>query len=443
MTPLRRELSTLVRLSAPAVGAQVGGMLLGAVDVVMLGHYSAKALAAVAVANVWVWGTIVLGEGIVRGIEPIVAQAHGARDGERAALALQHGLVLALATSIPVALLWLATEPVLLAAGQDPELAHAARRYVWIQIPSIPFHAAWMALRGWLMGRGLMQAPMWVVLAANVWHALLNWALIFGNLGAPELGVAGASLSTCLTRILNCLALVALVRGLELQNGAWRPWSREAIRLAGLRRPFALGLPYGLQIAFEVWAFSGATLLAGRLGVDAVASHQVVLNMASLSFMVPMGIAFGAGARVGNLAGEGDADGVRRATRVALGLGAGAMACFGALFVLLRHELPALYTPERHLVESCALILPIAAAFQVFDGVQVVSAGILRGMGRTQATAVANAVGYYALGLPVGAWLAFGAGFGLAGIWWGLALGLAAVAGSLAIHALRSGAIRL
>jgi MATE family multidrug resistance protein len=443
VTPLRAEIRTLFRMSAPVVGAQVGGMLIGVVDVVMLGHYSPQALAAVAVANVWVFGTIVLGEGIVRGIEPIVAQAHGARDGQRAALALQQGLVLALATSVPAALLWLATEPVLLAAGQDPELARTAQRYVWIQIPSIPFHAAWMALRGWLVGRGLMQAPMWVVIFANVWHALLNWGLIFGNFGLPELGVLGASISTCITRILNFLALVGLVRWLELHDGAWRPWSRAAFAWQGLRQAIALGLPYGLQIALEVWAFSGSTLVAGWIGVDAVASHQVVLNMASLSFMVPLGLAIAASARVGNLVGEGDADGVRRATRVALVLGAGVMAGFGALFVLLRDVLPALYTSERHLIDACAAILPIAAAFQIFDGVQVVSAGILRGMGRTQAPAVANALGYYAFGLPIGAWLAYGAGMGLAGVWWGLALGLAVVAGVLAIHSLRSGAVRV
>ncbi len=443
MTPLRREISTLLRLSAPVVGAQVGGMLIGVVDVVMLGHYSARALAAAAVANVWVFGTIVLGEGIVRGIEPIVAQAHGARDGERSALALQQGLVLALATSIPVALLWLATEPLLLFAGQDPEIARIARTYVWIQIPSIPFHAAWMATRAWLVGRGLMQAPMWVVLFANVWHAALNWGLIFGNFGLPELGVIGASISTCATRILNFLALVALVRWLGLQHGAWRPWSRAALAWQGLRRPLALGLPFGLQIGLEVWAFSGATLLAGWISVDAVASHQVVLNMASLSFMVPLGLAIAAGSRIGNLVGAGDADGVRRAARVAIALAACVMAGFALLFVLLRNELPALYTSERHLVAACALILPIAAAFQIFDGVQVVSAGILRGMGRTQAPAVANALGYYAFGLPIGAWLAFGLGMGLPGLWWGLALGLAAVAGALAIHALRSGGVRV
>jgi MATE family multidrug resistance protein len=300
-----------------------------------------------------------------------------------------------------------------------------------------------MATRAWLVGRGLMQAPMWVVLFANVWHALLNWGLIFGNFGLPELGVIGASISTCATRILNFLALVALVRWLGLHRGAWRPWSRAALAWQGLRRPLALGLPFGLQIGLEVWAFSGATLFAGWISVDAVASHQIVLNMASLSFMVPLGLAIAASARVGNLVGQGDTDGVGRAARVAIALSACVMAGFGLLFVLLRDALPALYTSERHLVATCALILPIAAAFQVFDGVQVVSAGILRGMGRTQAPAVANALGYYAFGLPIGAWLAFGVGMGLPGLWWGLALGLAAVAGALAIHALRSGGVRV
>ncbi len=437
MSSVRDEARMLVRLSGPAVGGQVGGMLLGVVDTVMLGRYSADALAAAAVANVWVWGTLVLAEGVVRGIEPIVAQAHGAGDGARAGRALQLGLVLALVLSVPVALLWLLTETVLLAAGQDADVARLAHRYVVVQIPSIPFHAGWMAVRGWLHGRTLMQAPMWVVLAANVWHAFLNWVLIYGNLGAPELGAVGAALSTTLSRMLNFGALCALVRWLELERGAWGPFRLTALG-ADLPRVLALGLPFGLQIALEVWAFSGATLVAGRLGVEAIASHQIVLNMASLTFMVPLGLSLGAATRVGNLVGAGDPHGVRNATRAAVLLAAAVMAAFGAAFVLLREQLPAVYTTDPRLIARCALILPIAAAFQIFDGVQVVGAGILRGMGRTQAPALANAVGYYAIGLPLGWWLAFERGYGLPGVWWGLALGLAVVSSSLLFWIWRS-----
>jgi MATE family multidrug resistance protein len=437
MSSVRAEVRTLVRLSGPAVGGQVGGMLLGVVDTVMLGRYSADALAAVAVANVWVWGTLVLAEGVVRGIEPIVAQAYGANDGERAARALQLGLVLALALSVPVALLWLLTETVLLAAGQDAEIARLAHRYVAVQIPSIPFHAGWMAVRGWLHGRTLMQAPMWVVLGANVWHAILNWVLIYGNLGAPELGAVGAALSTALSRTLNFAALIGLVRWLELHRGAWGPFRLGALG-GDLRSVLALGVPFGLQIALEVWAFSGATLVAGRLGVEAIASHQIVLNMASLTFMVPLGLSLGAATRVGNLVGAREPHGVRSAARAAVLLAAAVMASFGAAFVILREQLPALYTTDAGLLARCALILPIAAAFQIFDGVQVVAAGILRGMGRTQAPAFANAVGYYAIGLPLGWWLAFDRELGLPGIWWGLACGLGVVASSLLFWIRRS-----
>jgi MATE family multidrug resistance protein len=294
-----------------------------------------------------------------------------------------------------------------------------------------------MALRGWLHGRTLMQAPMWVVLGANVWHALLNWVLIYGNLGAPELGAVGAALSTALSRALNFAALVGLVRWLELYRGAWGPFRLAALG-GDLRSVLALGIPFGLQIALEVWAFSGATLIAGRLGVEAIASHQIVLNMASLTFMVPLGLSLGAATRVGNLVGAREPRGVRSAARAAVLLAAAVMATFGAAFVLLREQLPALYTTDAGLLARCALILPIAAAFQVFDGVQVVAAGILRGMGRTQAPALANAVGYYAIGLPLGWWLAFERELGLPGIWWGLACGLGVVASSLLFWIRRS-----
>jgi MATE family multidrug resistance protein len=171
--------------------------------------------------------------------------------------------------------------------------------------------------------------------------------------------------------------------------------------------------------------------MAGRLGVNELAGHQIVLNMASLTFMVPLGIAIGASTRVGNLIGAGQGDQVQRAAWVAFGLGAGAMALFGAVMIGLRDELPRIYTADPHVIAVCAFLLPIAAAFQVFDGTQVVGCGILRGMGRTRAPALATLVGYYAIALPFAWWLGLERGLGLAGIWWGLCLGLVVVATAL------------
>ncbi len=394
MDPARREISTLIRLAIPVVGTQVLAMTMGVVDTIMLGSVGPHALAAAGLGSTCIWGSLVVADGLVRGIDPIVAQAHGARDGERAALALQRGVVIAVGVSFPLAVLWLFTEELLIATGQDPELAALAQAYVLVQIPSIACHTVYMALRGYLQGRAIMNPALWVMLFANAVHIFGNWVLIFGHLGAPALGVIGAGIATSLTRALALAVLVWMTLGLRLHEGAWRPWSRDAFSLAGLRGVFALGLPVGLQVGLEVWAFQIATLMAGRLGVNELAGHQIVLNMASLTFMVPLGIAIGASTRVGNLIGAGRGEQVQRAAWVAFGLGAGAMALFGAVMIGLRDQLPRLYTADPHVIAVCAFLLSIAAAFQVFDGTQVVGCGILRGMGRTRAPALVTLVGY-------------------------------------------------
>jgi MATE family multidrug resistance protein len=439
MAATRREISILTRLAIPIVGTQVGAMLMGVVDTLMLASVGPAALGAAALGNTWIWATLILADGIVRGIDPIVAQAHGARDGESAALALQRGIVIALAISLPLVLLWLFTEEFLLATGQSPELASLARSYVLVQIPSIPCHTLYMALRCYLQSRGIMTPALWVMLLSNLGNVFANWVLIFGHLGAPALGVVGAGIATSLNRFLAVGALAGLTLSLRLHEGAWRPWSRAALAPAGLRRILALGLPVGLQVGLEVWAFGIATLMAGNLGVHELAGHQIVLNMASLTFMVPLGIAIAASTRVGNLIGAGHGELVQRASWGALGLGAGSMAFFGVLMVALREQLPRIYTDDVQVIAVCAFLLPIAAAFQIFDGTQVVGCGVLRGMGRTRAPALVTLVGYYALALPVAWWLGFERELGLAGIWWGLCVGLVTVASALLVWVRRSG----
>jgi MATE family multidrug resistance protein len=431
MEPLRAEVRRLAGLALPVAATQVGSMLLGFVDTLMLGRVGTEALAASAIANVWIYGTTQLALGTLFGIDPIVAQAHGARRGDVAGRALQRGLVLALLLSIPVALLWLASERFLVATGQDPELARQAQLYTWVQIPSLPFFLAFHALRQYLQGREMVRPALLVMVVANLVHVLANWALIFGHAGMPALGLVGAGIATSATRV-ACFALLAWwTVSLKLHAGAWVPWSRDALSWRGLREILALGIPVGFQTSLEVWAFSGAALLAGLLGATEIAAHTIVLNMAALSFMMPLGVALAAVTRVGNLLGAGRPAEAQRAAWVATALGAGVMAVSAAVFVAGRAWLPRLYTPDAAVIALCAGILPIAAAFQVFDGVQVVGCGVLRGMGRTRPAAVFNLLGYWALGLPLGGWLALRAGHGLAGIWWGLAIGLAIVATSL------------
>jgi MATE family multidrug resistance protein len=436
---LREEARRLATLAVPVALAQLAIMGMGFVDLLMVGRVSVEAFAAVAIANPWQFGTLLFANGILMGLDPIVSQAHGAREGARAGLAFQQGIVLALAMSPPVIWAWTLTAEALVFFGQDPALAHEAERFLRVQIPSVPFFLCLAALRQYLQGREIVRPVLWIVLFGNVVNAFANWVLVFGHLGAPPLGLVGSGLATGLTRIAMFGTCVWLVLGFRLHEGAWVPWSRRALEGAGLRSLVAIGFPIALQMSLEMWAFSGSTLIAGRLGAEAVAAHSLVMNLASITFMVPLGIAQGTAVRVGNLIGAGELARAQRAAWLGIASGGGFMTLSAVGFVLARDELPRIYTPEGAVIAAAAAILPIAGAFQIFDGTQSVASGVLRAMGRPGPAAAFNFVGYWVLALPLGGWLALGAGAGLPGLWWGLCAGLVAVAIGLVLWIWRGG----
>ncbi len=372
MSPIRRELGALWRLAWPLVVTQVGVMMLGVVDTLLLGRLSVEALDAVALA---------------------VSQAYGDGDGEGAALALQRGLVVALLVSAPVALGWAWTEPALLALGQDPEIARLAQSYNVLRAPSVPFLLAFCALRSWLAGRNLVTPTMWLAVAVNLLNGVLGWALIFGKLGFPRLELVGAAVVASLVWVAQPLALVAIIRLGGLHKGAWRPWDRRAVELSGLAQIIRLGVPIGLQLSFEGSAWSLAAMMAGWLGASALAGHTIVLNMIALWFQVPLGISMAASVRVGNLLGAGDLLGARLSGSVSLALGASVMLIAASAFVLFRSELPLLFTSDPGVVALAAAILPIAGAFQVFDGTQVVAEPVRLLHARAAARSVARVGG--------------------------------------------------
>jgi MATE family multidrug resistance protein len=430
---LAREFRALSKLSIPLIAAHLATMLLWVVDLMMIGHVGVEELDAVALGRLWIMGTLIFAMGVVMGVDPLVAQAHGARDEKRLGLTLQRGMVVSLMISIPTAAAWLFTEEFLLLTGQQPALSALAETYVLAQLGGIPFFLLFTVLRQYLIGRGITAPAMWVAFLANGVNVVANWALIFGNLGMPRMGVVGAALATMLTQVFMATVLGAWIFAAHLNRGAWSGWTRTAWRAKGVFEILRFGFPIGVTISLEFWAFLWANLLAGWLGVNALASHTIVINLASIAFMVPMGISFGVVTRVGNLIGEGDPSGAQRAAWVGFALGGGVMSISAAAFVFGRRFLPSLYTSDPAIIATCAALLPIAAAFQLFDGVQVVGGGILRGMGRTRPAAVINLIGYYVLALPAAYWLGFPRGYGLPGMWWGLAFGLAVIATALVV----------
>ena len=443
MSFVRDETRRLVALATPVVITQVSMMLMGVVDVIMVGHVGTDALDGASLGRLWVFGTLLFGLGIVMGIDPIVAQAHGSRDSHRLSLALQQGLVIAALASIPVALMWVFTEESLLLLQQNPVHAHLAEQFALVQIPSIPVFYVYSVLRQYLQGRGIVRPAMWMAIMANGLNVLLNWVFIYGHWGAPALGVMGSGIATACTRLFMLITLIAFIVLWRLHEGAWHGWTREALKFEGLREVLHYGMPVGIHMGLEVWAFDLATLFAGRLGAVALGAHTIALNLASLAFMVPLGVSLAAVTRVGNLIGEGKPKQAQTSAWVAMVVGAGFMGITAILMIVFRGVIPKMYTHDVAVIAAGAAILPIAAAFQIFDGTQVVGMGILRAMGRTRPAAAFNFIGYYVLALPCAWWLAFSLHLGLAGVWWGLALGIAAIAIALVLWVWRRGPARV
>jgi MATE family multidrug resistance protein len=422
---LRVELEALVRLAAPVVVVQLGMMAMGAVDTMMLGRFSAAGLAAGALGHIYSMSFLIAAQGILMALDPLVSQAHGAGDPARVAAVFQRGVVQALLLCLPLSAVMLDAEPLLALLGQPTEIRAPAADYVRLVALGNPAMLLFVVVRQSLQAMAIVRPAVFAIVAANLVNVAVNWVLIFGNLGAPELGVAGAAVATALSRWTLLLVLLAAAR--PQLRAVWRGFDRAAGDVAAHRRMLAIGLPIGAQVALEMWVFVAVGLLAGRLGVRELGGHQIALNLASLSFMVPLGIGGAAAALVGQAIGRQDPEGARRAARAALLVGVGVMAGSGLLFALARHPLARAFTGDPELAALGASLIGVAAVFQIFDGLQVVSLGVLRGAADTKLPAVINLLGYWGVGLPLGAWLGLGLGWGAPGLWWGLTAGLAVV----------------
>jgi len=444
---LRDETRVLARLAWPIVVTNLGWMLLGTIDTVMLGWLSKEALAASLQGNVWVSLTQVAAMGVLMGMDPLLTQGHGAGDGRRVGLTLQRGLVLAFLLALPLTLSRFVTGDVLeafrvlavrfggpdAAASFDPRIAVDAQRYAIALAPGELFFLVYIAQRQYLQGRGIVKPALIVTVLAVILNAGLNYLLIF-TLGY---GIVGAGVATAITRAALAVGLGVAILRFGLHAGAWVPWSRAALR--GLGELLRYGLPVGAHFALEVGAFQFTVLLAGLLGVVATAAHGIAINIASLTFMVPLGVSLAAATRVGHLVGERRYEAAQRSAWLSLAMGVGAMAIAAALLLVLREPITLLYIRDPAVVTLAASVLPIAAAFQVVDGFQVVGGGVLRGMGRTLPPAVFNFVAWYLLALPLAWHWGVRGTHGLHGVWWALAIGLAAIAALLALWIQRFG----
>ena len=430
----RLELGTTLSLAWPLILANLTMAAIQATDVVLMGRLGARPLAASALGInlTFAFGLICLG--LVTASAPMMATAigHKTQSVHEVRRTFRQSIWMVVTLIVPLWLVLWNSEPIILTLGQEPGLARDAqtflRGYMWSQLPFLLFQA----MRNFVSA---LQRPGWVLaisLAAIPLNALLCYGLIFGKFGLPAWGLFGGGLGSSIVWFAQALLLAVVIvtdrkfRRYHLFGRFWRPdWSRYA-------KLWRIGLPIGLTMGFEGGVFSAAAYLMGLIDAESVAAHAVALQIAALSFMVPWGLSQAATVRVGRCFGEGDDSGIARAGWTAWILGVGFMALMALLIWSIPRELMTIFlddTPENARVIALGVsFLAIAAIFQVVDGAQVVGAGMLRGLHDTRVPMIFAFVGYWVVGIGVGAWLAFGRGWQGQGVWTGLAVGLTIVA---------------
>ncbi len=424
---LRQECRPLRRLAWPIVAGELGWMTMSLVDTMMVGRLSTEAMGGVSVAGILFYAVATFGIGLMYGLDPLVAQAFGAGDVRDCHKSLVNALWLAVPLSpLLMAAAW-GLAPVMAWAEVRPAVLREATPYLTALIWSVPPLLVYSPLRRYLQAMSLVRAVMVAMVSANLVNAFVNWVLIFGNLGFPALGAAGAGWATTISRIYMAATLGAAVwwhdraLGTSLWDTSLRP------DFGRIRRLVALGFPAGLQIVLEVSVFALVTVLISRLDPAWLAAHQVALSAASYSFMVPRGLGSAAAVRVGQLIGAGNRPGAAKAGWSAIALGVAFMGCAGILFVAGPSLIARAFTTDPAVIKASRVMLALAAVFQLFDGAQGVATGALRGAGNTRVTAIVHGLGYWLVGLPLGYVFCFNAQWGAPGWWVGLSVALVGI----------------
>ncbi|KDC45957.1 MATE family efflux transporter [Bordetella bronchiseptica] len=431
----KRELAATLALGLPLVLTNLAQMAMTVTDVIFIGRLGSQALAASALGANLFTAIEFFGLGLVAATAPMVAHALGrrgntVRDVRRT---VRQGLWTAVIYSVPGCLLLWHGEAILLAIDQPPELAAQAGAYLRALMWAMPPFLGFLVLRSFVAALQRPRSAFLIALAAIVLNVFGNWVLVFGNLGAPALGLVGAGLASALATLGLFLGMAGVVcldrrfRRYHLFGDVWQPdWQR-------LAEFWKLGLPIGAATAFEVTIFNAAAFLMGWLGEPELAAHAIAIQIASVTFMIPYGIAQAATVRVGHAYGARQPDQVARAGWCAFSLGIGSMAIAAALMLLAPDLLVSAFLDigdpaNAQVLRLATAYLAVAALFQIVDGAQVLGAGMLRGLHDTRVPMLYAALGYWGVGLPSGAALAFWAGWRGVGVWSGLAIGLALVA---------------
>ncbi|WP_116136422.1 MATE family efflux transporter [Trinickia diaoshuihuensis] len=429
--PFSRHAADTARLAAPLAIAQLSQMAMGVTDTILLGSLSADALAAGGLGAGIFFVIVTVLQGVLSSVSVTVANARGAQADHRVPHIYWTGLALSVLLSLPAFVLLSFAQPILLAFGEPATLARDVGAYTGVlRFASLGSLIGVGMMRSFLPAIGAAKRLLWVALVGVVFNGVLNYGLIHGVWGLPRLGMLGSAAATTITVWLSAIALVAMLHG-RRRFKHFVVGKRPTMPL--MSELFAIGWPVAITYGVESLLFLCTGLFIGLMGEKPLAAHQVALSVSSVTFMVPLAIGQAANVRVGYWMGAGNPMAARHAGFVALGLGVAYMSMTGLLFIVAPKAIIGLYlnlndAANAQTISIAASLLGVAAVFQIVDGMQTIGSGCLRGLKDTRVPMLAAAFGYWGVGFPTGYWLAFHAGLGPRGLWWGLAAGLASVA---------------
>ncbi|MEM6262850.1 MAG: MATE family efflux transporter [Bacteroidota bacterium] len=419
----RPHIGPTISLSIPVIIGQLGHVLMGVIDSIMIGDLGPEYLSAASLTNSIFFMTLVVGIGVAVVISPLTAEASSSGNKQGTADYLQQGLVVGLGLSVVMFLINTKSVDLMYVLDQPPRDVELAHSYMLILNWSILPMMLFMMGKHFTDGLSHTRPAMYITLAGLAINVGLNYLLIYGKAGLPRLELDGAGYGTLIARIVMMALMIGYIWFRKDYKAYWQGW--EGVKPKVVEKILRLGLPSGLQYLFEMGAFSAGALMIGWIGSEARAAHQMVISLASVTFMVVTGISAGASIRVGNYLGKQDYDGLQRAGFTGILLGTAFMSCSAVVFVLCRNVVPFIFQiNDPEVVQYAAVLMILAAWFQVFDGIQAVGAGVLRGIQDVNVPTLITFVAYWLVLLPVGYLLAFPLEMGVVGIWWGYVIGL-------------------
>lgn len=428
MTGYKFHVKETIKLAYPVVIGQLGHMMLGVIDTIMVGRVGVVPLAASSLANGLAILILILGIGMSVALTPLVAIAKGSEKHSECGIILRQGLLVNIVFSFILVISIYFLADLIKYLDQPAEVVNYAVSYLKIiAISIIPF-MLFQTYKQFSEGLSLTKPPMVILVSSIFINTFMNWVLIYGNLGFPRMELDGAGYATLLTRIFMAIAIYIYIRNAKSFQEFDPSLRYKGVNFPVIKKIINLGVPGGFQMFFEVGGFSFSAIMVGWIGVNELAAHQIALNLASMTFMVGLGISIAATIRIGNYLGKRDLVGIKHAGYAALIIIATIMGSFGFLFFVFRDFLPTLYINDVDVIKIAASLIIIASFFQVVDGLQVVGIGILRGLTDLKAPMIISFIAYWVIGLPVAYLLGFTFGFGVQGVWISFIVGLSLAA---------------